>query len=124
MSEYKTLDQFFPDGKPDGRKFVPETYKGSPASSDAYCFQPFYKSNALFWYGLTGKGVSASFYGSNLFKEYTEPKKTKKVKMYAPVYKRIDGSFISADYFFSDKADFKNMDLVVGWIDIDVEVTE
>lgn len=116
MSEYKTLNQWFPDGKPDGKWFK--------ELESTLVFKPFFRSDDGYWHGLTDRNLAWSRYINCKYIEYIPPKQTKKVKMYMPVYKRQDGNFITSDYFYSQKSDFRSMDLVMGWIEIEAEVEE
>lgn len=116
MSEYKTLDEIFPDGKPDGRKFE---VKNSP-----FIVEPKFRSRDCVWWSINQNNDGCSYGPSYLYKEHVPPKQTKKVKMYNPVYKRTDGNYITSDYFYSQKTDFRIMNEIVGWMEIEVEVNE
>lgn len=116
MSEYKKLDDWFPDGKPDGRKFE---VKNSP-----FIVEPKFRSRDCVWYSLNQNNDGCSYGPSYLYKEYVPPKQTKKVKMYCAIYKKISG-FISSACYTSDKSLFgANGDTIVGWHEIEVEVEE
>jgi hypothetical protein len=119
MSEYKTLDQFFPDGKPDGRKFV----QGSNVPS--YWFIPIFRDVYGTWHGLNCKAEHEFYHQGATLKEYEEPKKTKKVTMYKPVYKGYDVHYrtLINDEWHTDKDNFGSNN-VLGWMKMECEVTE
>ena len=115
MSEYKTLDEWFPDGKPDGRKFVPH-------GVNDFWFQPFYRSNSCYWHGLSHKGGSIYFAESTLYIEYHPPKQTKKVKMYCAIYHSRIG-YTSSSIYHSTKDAFEIKD-IAGWMEMECEVEQ
>ena len=77
MSEYKTLDEWFPNGRGDGRKFTNIDWPKND------WIEPIFKSNACetyedTWYCLDEKGHSDPFIGNSLqmkLKEWHPPKK-------------------------------------------------
>ena len=122
MSKYKKLDEWFPDGKCDGRKFLME-------GLNSRWFQPYFKSEGR-WYGLNELDSADSWSEQCTWGEYIEPKKTKKVKMYKPVYPGYDGT---QDHYTTREdnswhSDKTNWDVlrssIVGWMEMDAEVTE
>lgn len=121
MSEYKTLDEIFPDGKPDGRKFE---VKNSP-----FIVEPKFRSRDCVWWSINQNNDGCSYGPSYLYKEHVPPKKTKKVKMYRPIqtYREINSTkdkYHSYEPYRSDKNDFKNHENIVGWVEVEVEVLE
>ena len=75
MSKYKTLDEYFPDGKPDGRAFKLEIWYDKPH----YFFKPFYKarlaSGSYIWCGVDENNFHVQSDCDGLFKEWHQPKK-------------------------------------------------
>jgi hypothetical protein len=117
MSEYKTLDEFFPDGKPDGRKF--EGY-----SSHWVWFQPYYRASTG-WYGLNESGNSCSTQFNVVYIEYVEPKKTKNITMYKSVCIDNTGQYYSNIYDpWDTEKKPSGHGKVVGYMTMDVEVEE
>jgi len=120
MSEYKTLDKWFPDGKPDGRSFT--------ISIDDYFFTPFFRDVRGYWHGLTNKNESTCWPGKSSFYEFIPPKKTKKVTMYKPVAKGYEDSVYSPRCeWHTDKNNWKgqiNGLPIIGWLTQEVEVEE
>lgn len=123
MSEYKSLDEWFPDGKPDGRKFE---VKNSP-----FIVEPKFRSRDCVWYSLNQNNDGCSYGPSYLYKEHIPPKQTKKVKMYKPVCKSkyVKGEYVAPwsvdwhsnkDFFEDGGTDFS----IVGYIEIEAEVEE
>ncbi len=121
MSEYKILDEWFPDGKPDGRKFVNKDFE------EYVYFQPYYKDiKDGWWHGLDNGGESACYSGDVLWNEYVPPKKTKKITMYKPVYFCSDrpNKYITSAHYSTSKSDFSNQNRIVGWMTMEADVDE
>lgn len=120
MSEYKTLGEIFPDGKGDGRKFI---FKIGSADS-SFWFIPYFKTLESRWHGINKMGQLFTANDSTWVKEYVEPKKTKKITMYKPIYKGYDYNHTAyKDEWHSDKENF-GMNGIVGWLEIEAEVQE
>ena len=119
MSEYKTLDGWFPDGKPDGRKFWRADW------ADGFYFVPYFRSLVGLWYGLGDNGIGFQYSNDSLFKEWTPPKKTKKITMYKPIYKGYADNYRSHidDEWHTDKQNFHQKN-VFGWLEMTCEVEE
>lgn len=117
MTEYKTLDEWFPDGKPDGRKFH------NPAWGESMYFVPYFRTVKGTWHGLGENGESFEYPPIYGFKEYVPSKKTKRVKMYCPVFAGGQG-LTSYNYFHEDKGNFLTSANIKGWITQEVEVEE
>lgn len=120
MSEYKTLDEYFPDGKPDGRKF---TYAGW---RDRFWFQPYFKSEDSRWHGIDQDGFHQTWICDLKWKEWNPPKQTKKVKMYKPIRKGYENNYrtLSSDEWHTDKDNFVLRKDIVGYLELDAEVKE
>jgi len=118
MNAYKTLDEFFPDGKPDGRKFM----SSDLTMMDA--FQPYFRETSGKWAGVSG-GLCMVYNNHALFREYVEPKKTKKITMYKPVFKGYENHHTTnnADEWHTDKHNFVGKN-IVGWLEMTCEVEE
>ena len=120
MSEYKTLDEIFPDGKPDGRKFE---VKNSP-----FIVEPKFRSRDCVWWSINQNNDGCSYGPSYLYKEHVPPKQTKKVKMYTPVYKStkasLDGHLVADCSWHQEKTNFQSGRELVGYMEMEVEVTE
>lgn len=118
MPEYKTLDSWFPDGKPDGRKFWRADW------DDTMYFVPYFRTVAGKWYGLGENGMDFIYYNTSVFKEWTSPKQTKKVKMYCRVYKRFmhQTAILGTELFESKDIDYDQNQW--GWHEIEIEVKE
>lgn len=123
MSSYKTLDQWFPNGRGDGRKFTCEIYESGDQLS---WFEPMFKSkdpnDSYPWYGITHRGFKNSYTGHVLFKEWHEPKKTKIVTMYMPILKYDHGLYSTSGCYVSKKETEGYHRPVVGYITQEVEV--
>lgn len=119
MSEYKSLDEIFPDGKPDGRKFL-----NKAINTNDY-FQPYFREESGNWIGISG-GLCIVYTPKALFKEYIPPKKTKKITLYNPVYFCSDkpNQFITSVYYHTSKSDFSCQNRIVGWLEMTCEVEE
>lgn len=130
-----TLDSFFPEGatRGDGRKFRHSTW-----TIDSW-FEPIFKDVNGVWAGLDEVGdlfTANGNYDDFKWQEYKEPPKTKKVKMYCPVYVQTSGviiagdstcfSLVSSDYYSDNKSQFRSPigKRIVGWLEQEVEVTE
>ncbi len=120
MSEYKTLDSWFPDGKPDGRKFWRADW------DDTMYFVPYFRTVAGKWYGLGENGMDFIYYNTSVFKEWTSPKQTKKVKMYKPIRKGYDIHYRTRadDEWHTDKDNFTETRTILGWLEMEVEIEE
>lgn len=120
MSEYKTLDEIFPDGKPDGRKL-------KPIDSD-YIFDVKFRLKRGAWVCINQHEDVCTYSDSMVFKEYIQPKQTKKVKMYTPVYKStkasLDGHLIADCSWHQEKTNFQSGRELVGYMEMEVEVEE
>lgn len=119
MSEYKTLDEIFPDGKPDGRKFI-------HSDTTPKWFQPYFKSRHG-WCGLDENDNAIIHDEKTQWQKYYPPKQTKKVKMYKPVYKDYCQNYYApqAVEWHTDKENFiylKNE--IIGWLELDAEIEE
>lgn len=116
--EYKTLDEWYPDGKPDGRKFITTSAYG--------WFKPIFRDTEGMWFGEDNRGIGSSW-RSNFFTEYHPPQQTKKVKMYKPILTVYDDHYTTMpdSEWHSDKNNWERND-IVGWMEIEVivEVTE
>ena len=115
MSEYKTLDSWFPDGKPDGRKFEVE--------KSSFIVEPKFKDAYETWYCLNQNGLCCSYTHAARFKEYQPPKQTKKVKMYKPIHAGCNRYWASRDAWNTDKSQFATL-RIVGWATMEVEIEE
>ena len=125
MSEYKTLDQWFPNGRGDGRKFL------TRESEQSKWFEPVFKGpirnpcDPYTWHGLDSTGFCTHYSEKTVFKEYTAPKKTKKVTMYKPVFWSLNNNFYSPQdvQWHSDKDYYKGtFQDIKGWLSQEVEV--
>lgn len=116
MSEYKTLDEIFPDGKPDGRKFE---VKNSP-----FIVEPKFRSRDCVWYSLNQNNDGCSYGPSYLYKEYVPPKQTKKVKMYKPVRRGYGIHYRTRadDEWHTDKDNFTDTRTILGWLEMEAGV--
>jgi hypothetical protein len=118
-----TLDSFFPLGatRGDGRKFC------SISWGDNDWVQPMFKDNKGYWHTISNLNDHFSYDGSKYetWKEWTPPKKTKKVTMYRPVYKGYGEHYrtLVNEEWHTDKdnATGKN---VLGWMAMEAEVDE
>lgn len=120
--DYKTLDEIFPEGKGDGRKFTLET------AYDDYWFIPYFRENTLRWYGLDMTDTHLTIYEDWKVKEWVPPKKTKKVTMYTPVYKStkmsIEGHLVADCSWHQEKTNFQSGRDLVGYMTMEVEIEE
>ena len=117
MIEYKTLDQWFPNGRGDGRKFI------DVEDLDTW-FEPIFRSH-LEWFGLNSFGNARSVYHRLKWKEWHEPKKTKIVTLYKPVLRVYDNHYRAChvDEWHTDKNSFDHIKkTIVGWLSQEVEV--
>jgi hypothetical protein len=96
--ESKTLDEWFPNGRGDGRKFV----FLEDCRPDCW-YEPIIKSRRPFcdekWYVLDHKGFMDSFSAEALtlvFSEWHPPKAKKKIKLYRTLHRDPLG-----DYYLS-----------------------
>lgn len=124
MSEYKKLDEIFPDGYGDGRKFVSDT-------NTDYWFVPYFKDPMGRWHASDFSNDHFVVYEHVDVREWFPPKQTKKVKMYMPVCKSkyAKGEYVAPwnvdchsnkDFFEDGGTDVS----IVGYIEIDAEVEE
>lgn len=116
MSEYKKLDEIFPDGYGDGRKFVSDT-------NTDYWFVPYFQDRMGRWHASDYSNDHFVVYEHVDVREWFPPKQTKKVKMYCPIYKGTTGT-ITGDCYHSDKNYFGQCANVIGWLEMTCEVTE
>lgn len=116
MSEYKKLDEWFPDGKPDGRMFKVE--------KSSFIIEPKFRDWYGTWYCLSQDLVCCSYTHAAKFKEYVPPKQTKKVKMYKPVRRGygIHYRTRSDDEWHTDKDNFTETRTILGWLEMEIEV--
>ncbi len=118
MSEYKKLDEIFPDGYGDGRKFC------SSDNTD-YWFVPYFNDPMGRWHARDFSNDHFVVYEHVDVREWFPPKKTKKVKMYKPVFKTYNGNYsthINREWH-SDKSVF-NIGEKAGWMEMEIEVEE
>lgn len=115
-----TLDSFFPEGatRGDGRKFVQQGWMNDES------FEPIFKDGCGYWVGLDEGGdyyVAGSSEDSSYWQEYKKPPKTKKVKLYSPVFLSNSGRYFTGNAS-SRKEDYQGN--IVGWLEQEIEVTE
>lgn len=117
MSEYKTLDKIFQDGKPDGRKLQP---MHSHYILDVKC--RLIKRGA--WVCVNQNEDVCVYNDSVVFREYVEPKKTKKVKMYKPIRKGYGTHYRTRadDEWHTDKDNFTETRTILGWLEMEAEI--
>lgn len=129
MSEYKTLDQWFPDGRGDGRKFTTDGWNVHAWIEPIFISKPCQVYDTT-WHCLDENGTSNPILREMLhtkFKEWHPPKKTKKVILYRPVYLGYEKTYcsIAGVGWHSDKYNWVGCkDKIVGWMTMEVEVDD
>ena len=112
----KTLDEWLPSGKGDGRKF-------ERRGTDTIWFEPYFRVVDT-WYGVTNRGYMMELRGSLIVDEWHPPKKTKKVTMCRPIRKATDGGYYISATWMDNKGLFIDAHTIVGWQEMEVEVDE
>lgn len=103
----------------DGRKFA---FKGWAENK---WFEPiFWASNG--WVGIDESGEDHNYSEDySNWHEWTPPKQTKKVQLYRPIRKYHDGIYHVSDTWESEKkAEREHTSDIVGWQEMEIEVTE
>jgi hypothetical protein len=111
----------------DGRKFTKPSWDSNEWFEPIFLTKTSDKKEDWIWQGMMHTGIHESLYAdwASDWHEWTPPKQTKKVKLYSPVIKTSDNTYVMASMFgceehrktYSDKN-------VVGWNEIQVEVDE
>lgn len=113
----KTLDEIFPSGRGDGRKF-----RRTGEAWDMR-FEPIFKGRTQ-WVGLDAGGHTVEVaHGEFQWTEWQPPKKTKKVTLYRPVIKTSLGNY-TIPYCWSSFKDLSVNNNIVGWQEMEVEIDE
>lgn len=136
MSEYKSLDQWFPDGRGDGRKFTSSEW------DDESWIEPIFKNGESLdykemWHCLDERNENYPIFDQDLqlrFKEWHPPKETKKITMYKPVFKHHTDEYFFTPFdttpWSSDKHTYQNLKAIegygdiVGWMSQEIEVDD
>jgi hypothetical protein len=100
----------------DGRKFT--------LGNDVW-FEPIFKDRGGKWTGLNDEGYCEEFSEGEIYywEEWMQPKK---VKLYRPIYRSYENHYrsrASDSNWHTDKKSFDS-NSIVGWMEIEVEVTE
>lgn len=140
----KTLDEWFPSGFGDGRKFILRDTTISQGMTDIF-FRPLAKakdfwSNTIRWYGIWSDEHLESFSDDELqllkFVEWHPPKTRNKIMMYRPIIKvtptPLYHGFKAADPFYAITNNWTSSkstatggtNQVVGFQEMEVEVDE
>lgn len=121
--EYKTLDEFLPSGRGDGRKFTKHHWP------EKYFIEPLCRDRGAIWHSANEDNDIVQSLRTDDFREWHPPKTKKKVTLYRPVFKNGYGSYYCEQNFdFSNYA--KNTDPVsivgffAGWMEVEVFVDE
>ena len=110
----KTLDEMYPSGRGDRRRFTSEHL------ASTIWYEPIFR-NGNDWHGIWNDGRLMTVDGGVAMVEWYPPKR--KVTMYRPIQKSCDGYFAIDSAWMSDKKQFDSLDAVVGWEEKEVEVT-
>ncbi len=105
----------------DGRRFWLSFWE------DHCWFEPIFKDADGDWCGLKENGLFSVFqedWDERHWQEWTPPKETKKVKLYSPIGLKDNGKIYTIGQYANDKSVFNSgADKIVGWHEIEVEVT-
>lgn len=116
----KILDEWFPSGRGDGRRFRCVDWDKDRSIAINRHFEPIFKAG--FWYGKDSLGGVGAHFSDGKWYEWHAPKKTKKVTLYAPVCE-TGGNLYSSGGWYSDKSGFEE-ELFRGWMEMEVEVDD
>lgn len=102
----------------DGRKFT------NPDFLESW-FEPiFYHEKEQGWVGLYDDRLETFYENMSGWREWTPPKKTKKVKLYRPI-RKIGETYCAIPTWMTDKPWFLSQyNDIVGWQEMEVEVEE
>ena len=112
----KTLDEIFPSGRGDGRKVRRVGW--------AYTiwFEPIFKGGTQ-WVGLNDAGHTMQVEPEKFeWIEWHPPKASKKVRLYRPIDRTMDGTYVIDRAWVSNKDFMDDARGVVGWEEKEVEV--
>ena len=123
----KTLDEIFPSGRGDGRKFRRVVVDGWP--NDMW-FEPLVKASGVYqskaWHGLLQSGSLASYDEDDAkemrWVEWHPPKVKLKVMMYRPIQVSCEGHYVIDSAWMSDKNQFDLPNGAVGWEEREVSM--
>jgi hypothetical protein len=95
MSESKTLDDWYPDGRGDGRKFFSQQRYGN--------YEPVFRcKDTRRWHAIDDRGYHVELLEGEYFKEYVPPKKKVEKWLWAYPSGSRAGEYCWTEHFYAD----------------------
>lgn len=112
----KPLDEIFPSGRADGRKFT------TLALSSHVWYEPIFR-HGCDWHGIWNDGRLMTVVGTSIMQEWHPFTTKKKVTMYRPIQISA-GDYTASEMWNSNKSRFGSYAHIVGWDEKEFEVDE